>query len=989
MPQSRPPGLTGGAGENAMMEARRRALQQQRVAQQRQAQLQQQQQQRSSSTGSRQQAPTAGRLGGKQPAPTPTPAAPAESSLPDIFGDSDVEPARNASPVSASSTRRSQPPPQVSVTAASLGVASSTLPLPPPPSHEATVEQLQRDVAAKQKLLQATKDRETALLDKWRAAKAQRQAEVEQLNGKLRRVWAELEDAKSVSETKVRESQDAHEAELPAARRRVEQEVKAEYEAKITAAQQQLDAAKQEEERLRQLLDEKSGSGDGGAARNVVNAALTAAVSAVLHRIDDVFTSEEAEGLRMTAWRTELQTLVQREIDTSFAVGVDSEAQAERMEYTRFFDDMLAFWRAAEDQERERVLKMDETLLTDLQAMAQQDLRRLQDEALSMERVYVESREAWAMEHQRLLQRELEAALQRREAELQEQRRQRHGVHVERLRDAEARHKDVMAREEALHQREMEQLRACFTREEELRAEQQRVHAAAQADVAQSSALLHDVMTTAEEAAASVTAYERALEESRHRMEEERAAQWAEQAATLERLQRLAATQCSSTDSERRALEDCASQLRLASQNLERHLQDEAAWLTQQEASHKRSRDEWEREYRRWQQLVEQERQSAEARFHDALLALQTSMGLLETEEREVAVEAAAMHRTFGDMEALAQREIEALRRRAADVQSRSVAIADTQTRLAQKRAATVEAKQQLEAAQLRLQEEQAELRHDEERLRDMAEALRHARAQAAARQMQMSDARQLADAARAPPYPGAAAETFAVAPSVHSVPPAMQATDTRLANDRATRPHVGGDASAVKKRKHRSDPHRLPNRVLHELHEQLNALTVEHGAGFASTMHWTDPVLSHSLAPTRSPPKRTLSSSPQHQVQHRRETQQQYRHRPRPETTAAVVPTRAATEDVFDDDLPAPLSAAPRTGQQHRRQASTQRHRGAPARLAPAASPPQRRHVDPSSLPLTSEVSSPLSHHGYNDSSPSGTTFTNLIGFSDLDTTS
>ncbi|CAJ1034999.1 hypothetical protein, conserved [Leishmania lindenbergi] len=796
-------------------------------------------------------------------------------------------------------------------------------------------------------------------MEKWRTAKAQKQAEIEHLNGKLRRVCAAIDDEKSASETKIRESQDEHEAELRAARRRVEQSVKSEYDAKIAEAQQKLCAARKEEASLRELLGEKDGGGGNtaGTAKDVVNTALTAAVSAVLRRLDDVFQSEEAEGLKMDVWRSELQSLVQHEVQTSFAVGVESETQAERTEYARFFDDMLAFWRSAEDQERERLLKMDESLLTDVQSIAHQELRQLQDEALAMERVYIESREAWAVEHQRLLQRELESTLQRREVELQEQRRQRHSLHLERLRDAEARHKDAMAREEALHQQQMEQLLAYFGREEDLRTEQQRVQAAAQEDVAKSTALLRGVMATAEDAAAAVKAYEATVDEARRRVEVEREEHFKEQTEVLKRLQELAATQCSNTDAERTALEDCASQLRLASQNLQRHLQDESAWLTQQETTYKRSKDDWEREYRRWQHLVQQERQAAEERFHEALLALQQSISLLDTEEREVVVETAAMHRCFGDMEALATKEIELLRRRAADLQSRSATIAEMQAHLSQKKAAMAEAKKQLADAQQRLEEEQAELRLDEERLRDMEEALRVAHSQAALRSYNI----ELLRASDAQPSRQRAAAVAATAVDADQYPP-NRAEGLGSARPQASHGEkkrkvaaLGGPSSA-KKRKDLRDPHRLPNRVLQELREQLNGLEtiIADGAGrnvFVPTMCWGIPAPPRAMAV-----QRTREAHPR-------------RHK--------------AVDSAFAADAPAPLSAPPFSGHQPHTRREVRIH------AQPAATSQNGRHADPSSLPLTPDTLSQLSLRVDEDCSPSGNTFTNLIDFSDLDTTS
>jgi hypothetical protein len=989
MPKMSPTSASAGTGQSSMMDARRRALQQQREAQQRRH-------------------PIAGR----RESPTTFPAAPAkkaESALPDFLAglddddDGDVVSSDHATIATATALNSPSQPTQIFPMA---GTASSFVAIPsavsstPLPTHEVAVEELQRQIAAKRKQLQLTTEREAALVEKWRATKAQKQAEVEQLSANIRRVWAAVEDEKSAAETKIREAQDRHEAELRAARRSVEQAVKAEYDAKIAEAQKQLSSAKAEEERLRQLLEEKGGS---AAAKDTVVTALTAAITAVMHKLDDVFQSEAAEGLRMEAWKSELQSEVQREIQTSFAVGVESETQAERGEYERFFSEMLAFWRTAEDQERERLLKMDEALLTDLQSMAQQDLKRLQDEELAMERVYVESREAWAAEHQKLLQRELEGALQRREVELQEQRRQYHELHVERLRDVDARHKDVMAKEEALHQQRMEQLRAFFHREEDLRAEQQRIELAAQESVTQLTSVLKGVMASTEETVSALKEYEHSIEESRRQVEVACEQHALQQEQLLEKMQDLAATQCSNTDAERAALEECAAQLRLTTQTMDRHLQDEAAWLAQQESTYHRNRDEWEREYRRWQQLVQQERQVAEERFHEALAGLQQSLQLLDVEERDVAVERASLQRTFAEVEAAAQREVEALQRRAADVQSRSLAMAEMQTRLGEQRNATAEAQRQLLMAQKQLEEEKADLRVDEERLRDMMEALRVARSRATLRGgsngngafplLQSSGVgqqlQQLLHGTATFPHHGnvrlmgGGTERNAQSAAGGAARAAMETVGGPQLSPRESGVSQPTDVAVVgaatytgtvdKKRRHRSDPNRLPNKILRELSDELHHLTAGgSGAGEAlgPTMHWAD---RDYLA-----------------VLHQQHSHQQHRDRvtgPRKGRRQRAVPSSS-------NDIPPPLSASPQ---------SVRRERWVRSQHMPSPIPQQQqkqqrshrkpqqhaRHVDPSSLPLTSESSPPLSLRNDNDWSPSANTFTNLLDFSDADTTS
>lgn len=892
MPKSRPPGASANTGESAMMAARRRALQQQRDAEQ--------SKQPQNAALATHRPPPAGRLGQAS--------KPQESTLPAAFLGSDDD-------VVGSHAVAQQPTP--SQTAPSQGVASAGT--TKPPTHEETVEELRRQIDAKKKLLQSSKEKETMLIEKWRLTKAQRQAEVDRLSSKVRRAWAALEDSKSASETKIREAQDHLEAELLAARKTVEKETRDTYNVKIAAMQKELAELKAEEEQLRSLLSSDDGTKD------IVNTALSSAVEALIGRMDEIFTKEEGNGLSIETWKAELESMVEREVRTAFAVGVDSQAQAEREEYKKFFSGMLDFWTSAEEQERDHILKMDEALLSDLQSMAQEDLHRLEQEELSMETIYVQSRESWASEHQKLLQQELDAALQRREREFAEQRRQRHDLHVERLRFMDEKHKECMAVEEALHQREMEQLRQGASREEQLQEEQRRVLQAADEDVQKTAETLQGILVSVEEAAESLKSYQQAIEEGRRQIELERQKSLQDQERTLKELVDFAASQCTDMEEERRSLEDSISQLRIASQTIERHLQDESVWLAQQEATSKRSRQEWEREYHKWKCLVQQERQSCESRFHESLAALQSSLSLLEAEEREVTVESAAVERVFSEMTTATDAEVAALRQREEDLQRRSVAVQQLLADIEQKKSIVSDVKQKMEEEQQQLRQDQEILQEEEAQVRDMAEALRLAKTQLVFQ------------------VPGGEAAGVVKAPDPVTVPsqssgPWAQST---LPAPQPVPQLTSGEK--IKEKRHKTtrrvvhkNPNRLPATVLRELREQLETFP-SYEASY------------NALAPLRSAPleprERHVSRRHEKLPHHRKETSGA-------SSTAAlkVDNHRGQTEHI--------------PSQQHRH---------------------QRRHVDPSSVSPSYDTSLQASTV-YDDWSPSGNTFTNLVPFSDYE---
>lgn len=811
------------------------------------------------------------------------------------------------------------------------------------------LESLRREVEAKKKQLQSARERESALQDKWRAQKAKKRAEIHQLDAQLRTVWGELEDEKSAGEGKIRETQDLFETQMRKARQDEEKRLREEYEPQIKQKQDQLDALKREEEQLKALLASEDESKD------LINTAVSSAITTILGRLQKVF-ADNADDTQK--WNESVQDLIRQEVRTSFAVTAGGEAEAERTEYKRCFQEMLDFWREAEEQERDRITQMDDTLMADLQRVAHEDLAILQKEERSMEEMYIASREAWAQQHQKLLQRELEETVQRRQLELEEHRRLRHQLHADRLVDLETRHREQMALEEEIHKKEMELLRSQFSKEEQLNEERQRAVLAAQREIDASGESLRGVITAMGGVLASLKEYEATIEERRGGLERQQreAAEQSEQ--MLKSIQDMAATLAGAAEDERRESSDTLTKVRLLGQTVEHHLEDEAAWLAQQEAKYAKDKDDWDREYHRWRLTVQREKQCAEQRFHEALHALQESTSLLAAEERDVQVEVAAMDRVFAEMSSAAEREKASLHVRQEEMQKRQAALAEAIAAYQQKSETVNEEWNELKKQRRALAQERDELQQDEGKLEQMMQALRLVKAQTEGLR---SDSIAAVERGKALQYQLRAQQS-----GLESLGrDGSRKPDT--VHPLAERKHGGS------KRLHVSNnPNRLPNKVLRELEQHVAAVpkafrhvdpnTLYGGAdsspapaaaGGKERRALRAPRMTQSLSSASKPSSASLHSSRNspNNDQNQRQPQQ-----PQPSSFATVPaqqqqqqqqqPTRAGEEDVSSSLRGTPPDGIGR-------------------------------------LPISSQ---PLSQY-VSELSPSGRTFTNLVDFSEGDT--
>eukprot|EP00796_Vickermania_ingenoplastis_P005349 gene5349-3847_t len=786
---SKPPAINrgnGGAGD--MLAMRSRALQQQREA-------------RHGTDKSSVASPRRGVSASQSPAPL----GPGESAFPaDLLGgfsdESEQRYSQTGSGVnnsSKASTAPSAPTRRTKVSSDTTESDDIRRAAPTPAALlEESVASLRQKVNAKKKMLQSLKEKEMALLEKYRSEKAHKKCEISQVEAQLRSMWGMLEDAKRSSDTKLREAGDEYEKNLLASRRAVEAEVKQAFEPKIKEAQEKLDALKTEEQQLKDLLQLENGT------RDLVESAVAAATNAIIERLHKLF---EANASETAEWNKEVERLVQHEVRTSFAVSAGSEAQSEREEMKKQFHEMLQLWRKVEDEERERILKMDDALLADIQRMAQEDLARLQSEEVTLEEVYIKSREAWADQHQKLLEAEQQSALRRREAEFSEQRALRDQLHAERMNSIEARHEQEMKLEETRHQKELQLLREHFDREQQLKEDQQRVLLATQQEMKNATQSFEGVLRSVEEIVTSLKEFQAVMDQSRSALEDDRLKMLHEREASLQNIQELITNQRVSVEGQHKQLASTIAEISSLGALVTDHLHEEESWLAQQEAKCSAARGEWSREYARWKQLVEQERAATAEQFSGAMSGLQDCLGLLQAEEKQISVEMNAMKEAFADVATSTEKEVSSLATREHELEERHAHIKAVLLTLERKGEETAEQYRILQQERQQLATERNRVRQEISRMRDMGVALQLMKSQTDGIQASTAAATEQCNILR-----GELRRSKRAEKTTREGP--------RTSGEKAPRsPRPRHDAAHQ-----RSSTNRLPHKVLTELQQQL-----------------------------------------------------------------------------------------------------------------------------------------------------------------------
>ncbi|KAG8348253.1 hypothetical protein ERJ75_001728400 [Trypanosoma vivax] len=602
---------------------------------------------------------------------------------------------------------------------------------------EEALETLRRELEAKKKVLAAAKEKEEALRERWSAQKAQRLAQIAQLDTKLAQAQNEMDEIKAAAERELHEVEVEQQKKLAEERERMEKALREEYEPQIEAQRALLKDLQEKEAKLQSELNASD------AAKDVINKCVSSALLTILDRVEGMF-NEDSEVMR--EWECEVERLVSHEVRSSFAVASDSEAQREREEYQKLLQETLAFWRKAEEEEREYVLKMDEQLLLDLQSLVHDDLDRLQREEMSMEEMYVESREAWVAQHQQSLQRELDAALCRRASEFEEQRTMRHEIHLERMKAAEEKQKDMVEIQRWFHEKQMAILREQHAKEEKVAELRDRVLSATRSDVMKATEEFADIVHVVEDLLGKIKDYRATVDDGRVALEEDCRRALEGREATLTALQDIVSKQTVTTTEEYNSLVSTVNKLESVRSLVEQHIESERVWLGKQEAVFKRNKTEWEREYRRWRQMVEDEKIQVQDRFNYALNELREAALLLAQEERDSQAEHTAMSSWLQTVSEEAVSEMRQLEQREEDLKGRHDAMVRLTEEMQQKGATIVEEWKKLQHEREELLKEKSVLHEDELRLEQTAQYLQSLKAQLEALRAETTSAKTHAD---------------------------------------------------------------------------------------------------------------------------------------------------------------------------------------------------------------------------------------------------
>ena len=555
--------------------------------------------------------------------------------------------------------------PQLQSLPAVAVAAPADAPSPSPPVKvldAARIDQLRTEVAQKKRALALAKDKEEALLEKLRVEKAKIFAELSLVESTTKKAWSEFEDEKAEADRELSILEAEQERFVREERRRIEEEVARNSEPQIKELQEKIAEMQSREQKLRQSLSLSATSKD------VVNTAVSSAVVELLSRIKHLFDDNVS---RDAEWETSIKDLIRKEVQSSFAASVSSEVEAERREYQKSFQEMLQFWRDAEDEERRQITKMDEQLLLDLKSMAHDDLDRLEREEMNMEEVYMSTRESWMKQHKDALQSELEAALQRRTAEMEDLRLQKQQLHVQRMQEIETKHKDRLAFEREIHEQRMQLLRDSHIAREAVYNDRQKMTHDVRAAAARSSETLHDVVKSVTTLLDKVEEYKGVVDNGRKNLDAERHKNLQLRESTLAEVQKMVVSQATSVESERHALSSALVKLEVIQGSVEQQLEQERTWIAQLAAKMDSSRQDWDREYRRWQHIVAQEKQNAEERFSNVIMELRQGSVLLDEENAELEIEANTLRRHCAERSNRAAAELAELQKKEDSINER------------------------------------------------------------------------------------------------------------------------------------------------------------------------------------------------------------------------------------------------------------------------------------------------------------------------------
>jgi hypothetical protein len=597
-----------------------------------------------------------------------------------------------------------------------------------PPRVDTTAEdiaKLQAALVQKRKAVEEAKQREAALQLQERQEQERHDVRVRELEADARRSENELTRVRDEHATELERIRNDNEAALEHERQRLLQSVRSQYQPDIDSLKAKIANAEEERRNLEHSLSLSS------ANRSIVDQAVTAATLKICRRLDEEFTKRFSND---DAWEEALNNTVHEALQASFLPQLRADEEAERAEQLRAFEDLLSFWREAEDEERQVLAKNDELLLAELQSVAHRDLDALQREEMELQQAFIRAREDWAVAHRRALDNELDVALDRRKTEYEGMRKMQQLLYAQRLGELEKAHRDEMERIQAHHDEEVRVAKEAQAERQALEDDRVRLYREVQQEADVLAGHMAETASGLNDAVNRVDGYKRAVEEREAELEKEREVDMASREDALHQIQAVVVNQCTAVDAERRALSNAIAQLNVIHQQLARQAEEQKTWVAQSCAKLERTKTEWEREYRRWQHIADQERRAAEQRFGGLMLELRRASKALQDESEQLGVDRSSLHRRAEERTARLAHDAAAMHQRqdemrskhdemvqiVAELETKSRSMGDDWHRLHLERQDLHYQRQQLDA-------EEQRIRETEEQLKQMRGALRTA----------------------------------------------------------------------------------------------------------------------------------------------------------------------------------------------------------------------------------------------------------------------
>lgn len=635
-----------------------------------------------------------------KPAPVPTPQA---QSRPAANSPTSSPPSKKTSPRASS--------PLVTPPAA----APQPMVVPPSVTME-DLDKLRKKLQARKEYLATLQEQEKDLLEQQRRSAAEAASSITKMDMDIKQAWAEVEEERAKYDREIRDAEEEQERFLRDERRRIDEEVAAQMDPEIKTLQEELAALREERAKLQHTLSMSAVNGD------VVNSAINSAINQIISRVESQY---EKKMKKDEEWEAHMREIVRKEVRASFAPAIDSEAQAEREEYAKAFEETIKFWEACEEESRQYIAKIDEQMIQDLKSTAMDDMKRVQGEEQRIQEVYAEVRDAWAQFHRSTLNEELEALVQRRTAEFEEIRKAKQEIHVEELQQLDRLHKYALEQKKKLHEQELACLRDQFSQRELLNAERSKMLLSVQEDAARASRTISETVNHVSKTLQKLEQYRASIEEGKAILDAERKKNLELRESTLSEVQTMIVSQANAVESERAALATALVKLQVVERTVDAQMEEDKSWVAQMSAKLDRSKGEWEREYARWRKLAQQEKIDAEQRFNEVLMDLRSTAASLEQHGQELDIEASALRRHCTDRAARQAAEGQELRRKRDELAGRHEAMVKAIEEMEKKGRRLSEQWKELHEERRALAAERERLREDEIRMQAMSEQLK------------------------------------------------------------------------------------------------------------------------------------------------------------------------------------------------------------------------------------------------------------------------